>query len=67
VFPPDQLDELARIFAAVALEELLNETAETSAHQEIHNQPPADGADSTIIVIAGSRLADTARSDNISR
>jgi hypothetical protein len=67
MFPSDLLDELARIFAAVALEQLLNETAETSADQEIHNQPPAEGADSTITVISGSRLADTARLDNISR
>ena len=66
MYPPQLLDELARIYAEAALERLLDESAGLSGHQEPCHPPRADGPDLTIID-AASPVTARAKDDNISR
>jgi hypothetical protein len=66
MYPPELLDELARIFAAVALERLLNETL-VMGNGKRCNSPQREGLDSTIIGDGRSGLADAATRDTISQ
>ena len=61
MYPPQLLDELARIFAEAALERLLVGSAGPSEHQEPRDSQCAEGPDLAIID-AASPVADlTAR------
>jgi hypothetical protein len=53
-YPPDLLDELARVFARVALDRLLEEAAVKEVHQEkASGNPPSDSTSTTRDVVDG--------------
>ena len=54
-YPPDLLDELARVFARVALDNLLKElAAEGSREEKVSGSPPPDSTSTTRDVVDGN-------------
>jgi len=54
-FPPDLLDELARVFARVALEQLLKESPARGARQEHEGETSVDAPTSKVSTIADEK------------
>jgi hypothetical protein len=53
-YPPDLLDELARVFARVALDNLLKElAAEGSREEKMSGNPSSDSTSTTRDVVGG--------------